>query len=89
MVVVTRYGDGRNGLDDPASPVWDAREYAVSSGASGHVVHAVEPGGLVCRGSAHAGTRAGADMVVKEPATIPRGYHPVCSSCDRVLRGDD
>ena len=83
---MTRYGDGRNGLDDPASPVWDAREYALPSGASGHVVHAVEPGGLVCRGDGHGGARSDR-MVTKAPATIPRGYHPVCSACDRILRG--
>jgi len=86
---MAKYGAGRNGLDDPESPVWDAWEYAIPPSASGPVVHAVEPGGLVCRGCGHAGTRAESDVVVKDPATIPRGYHPVCSYCDRVLRGDD
>jgi len=82
-------GEGRNGVDDPESPVGDAGEYAIPSGASGHVVHAVEPDGLVCRGAGHAGARGGTGSIVtKDPATIPRGYHPVCSYCDRLLRGE-
>lgn len=83
---MTAYGDHRNGIDDPDSPVWAFPRYAIPSGASSPVVHAVDVDGVVCRGREHG--ISSASLTVKAAATIPDGYHPVCGACHRALVDD-
>jgi hypothetical protein len=84
---MTTYGDCRNGIDDPDSPVWAFPRYALPSGASSPVVHAVDVDGVVCRGHEH-GISSGS-LTVKDAVTIPDGYHTVCGACHRTLTEDD
>jgi len=80
-----RFGDCRNGVDDPDSPVWDAPRYALTPGLSGHVVHAAAGGELACEGPGAAVNGSPKEPVGKDPEVIPRGYYPVCTQCHEEL----
>ena len=79
--------DRQRGLDDPQSPVWDAEAYLLPSSRSKLLVHAAEDGTALCTAYERGFPRE-RDPRLKPKDAIPRGYCPVCSVCDAVLRGE-